>query len=111
MDSLETVLMFLIEKHDPYAPDDSGDERWEVGTVEGLEARLDDLTSIGGDTVLSDFGEDCERCGGYGKARAHRGESQPRNYVCPNCQGTGKAMNFWRWTDPETGIEVTARRA
>jgi predicted RNA-binding Zn-ribbon protein involved in translation (DUF1610 family) len=32
----------------------------------------------------------CGRCGGYGKARAHKGEPQSPNYVCPDCHGTGK---------------------
>jgi len=71
--------MFLIEKHDPYAPDDSGDERWEC--VRPLEAkhRWEDLT---------------------GDSRAFSRE-------------TIELAEFeeQKWTDPETGVEVTARRA
>lgn len=73
--------MFLIEKHDPYAPDDSGDERWEVETIEEFFARWDDQTGQGmpskDEIAASPLGE---------------------TFGC-------------QWTDPETGVEVTARQA
>lgn len=47
----------------------------------------------------------CERCGGYGKARAHKGEPQPTNYVCPDCNGTGELAatdpSKEEWCSPE----------
>lgn len=106
--------MFLIEKHDPHAPDDSGDERWEVETVEELAPRIEDLTGVALETILSDFDdEDCLNCYGAGKVSL-RGPGVPRReefVICDTCDGTGKAMNSGEWTDSETGIEVTARRA
>lgn len=34
--------------------------------------------------------EDCERCGGYGKAKAREGDPGSLRYICEDCNGTGK---------------------
>jgi hypothetical protein len=79
-------------------------------TLEEAAIRMDDLTGCGEDVILADWDEPCERCGGYGKARAREGDPGSRKYICEDCGGTGKWPGPWEFTDPETGREVTMAR-
>jgi hypothetical protein len=76
-------------------------------TLDEAASRMDDLSGVGADVILSDFAEPCERCEGEGE-REH-GEP-PRPDVCDYCDGDGRWPGPWEWTDPDTGREVTMRR-
>jgi hypothetical protein len=79
-------------------------------TLQQAAIRMDDLIDVGEQTILEDWGEPCERCGGYGKARARKGDPGSRKYICEDCNGDGKWSGPWEHTDEETGREVTMVR-
>ena len=60
-----------------------------------------------------DFDENCTDCGGtkVNECVDPMTDRVTRRVVCIGCHGTGKRSEPWQWTDRETGVEVTARRA
>jgi hypothetical protein len=86
-------------------------------TLEEAAARMDDLTGVGADLILSDWDEPCERCEGIGSLGFEIKPGGPQGFAgvltsnhCPDCGGTGKWPGPWKWTDPETGREFTMMR-
>lgn len=73
-------------------------------TLAEAAIRMDDLTGCGERTILDDWAEDCERCGGTGR-RPFTGART--GAACKTCHGDGKRSEAWEWTDEETGREVT----
>lgn len=63
------------------------DDHWAGLSLEEAAARMDDLTGVGADVILSDFDEGCMAC-----------------------DGTGKRSEPWEWTDEETEREAVMRR-
>jgi DnaJ-class molecular chaperone len=79
-------------------------------TLEQAAVRMDDLIDVSEQTILEDWGEPCEGCGGTGEKDAAQGDvhiSAP----CSACGGDGKWAGPWEHTDEETGREVTMTRA
>jgi hypothetical protein len=89
------------------------EEEYRHLTLEEAVLRMEDLIGHDADSILSDFDEDCERCGGEGEGSvpttvgAEHGE---RPVLCPDCNGSGKRSDPWEWVDDESGREVTMRR-
>lgn len=83
-------------------------------TLEEAAARMDDLTGVGADVILSDWGEPCERCKGHGVIEQKTGMYllgfPPTRVPCSTCGGTGTWPGPWKWKDDETGREVTMMR-
>ena len=82
-------------------------------TLEEAASRMDDLTGVGADVILSDWDENCPTCRGFGYAEALGGpnvDKVVRRVACWECHGTGKRSDPWEWVDDETGREVTMRR-
>lgn len=78
-------------------------------TLAEAAIRMDDLTGVGEDVILSDWDEPCERCKGSGRTHEAVGFGAD-GHTCPDCGGDGKWPGPWEWSDPETGREVTMRR-
>lgn len=99
---------FRITETNPYL---SREEEWPGLTLEEAAHRMDDLTGVGADVILSDFDEDCVFCGGRGERGTWVNELQ-REMVgsCHDCHRTGKRRDPWEYVDPETGREVVMRR-
>lgn len=70
-------------------------------TLEEAAHRMDDLTGIGADVILSDWAEPCSNC--EGAAAFFDGP-------CTVCGGTGGWPGPWKHVDPETGRETMMLR-
>lgn len=79
-------------------PDHS--EEWTNLTLEEAAARMDDLTSVGADVIVSDWKEDCGFC--------HGTCCNPDNVFsdCPACQGSGKRAEPWEWSHDDLPLSV-----
>jgi hypothetical protein len=89
------------------------EEEWSGLSLGEAAIRMDDLTGVGADLVLSDFDEDCTACNGHGVRVREAHEIQHSDELentCGACHGTGKRREPWEWEDDETGREVTLRR-
>lgn len=101
--------LYRIVEENPYL---NLEEEWPGLTLAEAASRMEDLTGVGADIILSDFDEACANCGGRGY---YRGGDAPHDETaigetCDVCHGTGKRGEPWEWTDPETGREITMRR-
>lgn len=115
----EKIERFRIIDHRPWREDE---EEWANLNIGEAAIRMEDLTGVGADLILSDFDEDCGRCGGRRIIEATvavtemlpDGEKEKHEAVgdlrCPDCQGSGKRRDPWEFTDEETGREVTMMR-
>lgn len=84
-------------------------------TLSEAAAKIEDLTPVGADVVLTDWDEPCDMCQGLGttidptELSPFRGFRRKR-VDCPHCGGDGFWPGPWKWTNEETGREVTMMR-
>lgn len=97
------TLYRILDVH-PYL---DREEEYTGLTLEEAAHRMDDLTGVGADVILSDWGEPCPACGGTGWGQR---EGKWTSEHCATCHCDGKWPGPWDWTDKETGREVTMMR-
>lgn len=100
----ETIERFRIVEVNEYL---GREEEWGGLSLGEAAIKMDDLTGVGADLILSDFDEDCAACEG-------KGEVPTANIAvwefCTACHGIGKRREPWTYNDDETGREVTLMR-
>lgn len=96
--------LFRITDTYPYL---DREEEYAGLTLEEAAHRMDDLTGVGADVIMSDWGESCPDCGGTGWGQQ---EGKWTAEHCATCRNTGKWPGPWKHTDEETGREVTMMR-
>jgi hypothetical protein len=102
----EEVELFRVIDHRPWLEDE---EEWANLNIGEAAIRMEDLTGVGADLILSDFDEACGGCKGTGWMVQFGllPGSDDEEVRCPICHGTGKRRDPWEFTDEETGREVT----
>ena len=86
------TLYRIVDDH-PYL---SREDEYPGLTLDEAASRMDDLTGVGADVILADLDEDCAFCMGSPS-------------TCVACGGTTRGNLPWKWTDEDTGREVTMR--